>query len=76
MTDPVDLLIKNAWLVATMDDQRRELTGGWVAISDGYVVGIGAGTEVPPAAQSSVDASGCLVFHLLLHPQQDITQNH
>ena len=51
MTDPVDLLIKNAWLVATMDDQRRELTGGWVAISDGYVVGIGAGTEVPPAAQ-------------------------
>ena len=29
-----------------MDDQRRELTGGWVAISDGYVVGIGAGTEV------------------------------
>ena len=27
MTDPVDLLIKNAWLVATMDDQRRELTG-------------------------------------------------
>ena len=37
MSDPVDLLIKNAWVVATMDDQRRELTGGWVAISDGYV---------------------------------------
>ena len=50
MSDPVDLLIKNAWVVATMDDQRRELTGGWVAISGGYVVGVGAGSEPAPAA--------------------------
>ena len=75
MTDPVDLLIKNAWLVATMDDQRRELTGGWVAISDGYVVGIGAGTEVPPAAQSSVDASGCLVTPGLVNTHHHMFQN-
>ena len=61
MSDPVDLLIKNAWVVATMDDQRRELTGGWVAISDGYVVGVGAGTESAPAAHRSIDVSGCLV---------------
>ncbi len=75
MTDPVDLLIKNAWLVATMDDQRRELTGGWVAISDGYVVGIGAGTEMPPAAQSSVDASGCLVTPGLVNTHHHMFQN-
>ena len=75
MTDPVDLLIKNAWLVATMDDQRRELTGGWVAISDGYVVGIGAGAEMPPAAQSSVDASGCLVTPGLVNTHHHMFQN-
>ena len=58
MTDPVDLLIKNAWLVATMDDQRRELTGGWVAISDGYVVGIGAGAEMPPGPKVQLMPQG------------------
>ena len=28
-----DLVISGARLVATMDDDRRELEGGWVAIS-------------------------------------------
>ena len=37
MAEPVDLLIDEAWLVATMDEARRELAGGWVAIDDGYV---------------------------------------
>ena len=30
-----DLLIRNARLVATVDAQRRELAGGWVAITGG-----------------------------------------
>ena len=30
-----DLLIRNAALVATVDSDRRELPGGWVAITDG-----------------------------------------
>jgi hypothetical protein len=29
--DAVDLLVQGAELVATMDDDRRELAGGWVA---------------------------------------------
>ena len=28
-----DLLIRNARMVATVDAQRRELAGGWVAIT-------------------------------------------
>jgi len=75
MTDPVDLLIKNAWLVATMDDQRREIAGGWVAISNGYVEALGADTEVAPTAQRSIDASGCLVTPGLINTHHHLFQN-
>ena len=36
-----DLLIHGAALVATVDDDRRELAGGWVAITDGLISGVG-----------------------------------
>ena len=75
MTDPVDLLIKNAWLVATMDDQRREIAGGWVAISNGYVEALGASTETAPPAQRSIDASGCLVTPGLINTHHHMFQN-
>ncbi len=39
---PVDLLIAGAALVATCDDDRRELAGGWVAVTDGLVSGVGS----------------------------------
>ena len=32
-----DLLIEDALLVATVDNARRELKGGWVAITNGLV---------------------------------------
>ena len=45
----VDLLVSGAELVATVDDERRELSGGWVAIHDGLVHSLGdAGTSQPP----------------------------
>ncbi|MED5361215.1 MAG: 8-oxoguanine deaminase [Actinomycetota bacterium] len=75
MTGPVDLLIKNAWLVATMDDQRREIAGGWVAISNGYVEALGASTETAPPAQRSIDASGCLVTPGLINTHHHMFQN-
>ena len=31
------LLVRDALVVATVDDERRELEGGWVAITDGLV---------------------------------------
>ena len=34
----MSLLIRNARLVATMDDGRRELSGGWVLIDFGEIV--------------------------------------
>ena len=46
---PADLVVAGALLVATVDDERREIAGGWVAITDGFVTGVGEpGTEPRP----------------------------
>ena len=36
-----DLLIANADLVLTMDPDRREIPGGWIAITDGFIADLG-----------------------------------
>ncbi len=75
MAEPVDLLIEDAWLVATMDDQRRELAGGWVAIDDGFVVGVGSTNDPIPVSLQHVNASGCLVTPGLVNTHHHLFQN-
>ena len=75
MAEPVDLLIEDAWLVATMDDQRRELAGGWVAIDDGFVVGVGSTNDPTPVSLQQVNASGCLVTPGLVNTHHHLFQN-
>ena len=75
MAKPVELLIEDAWLVATMDDQRRELAGGWVAIDDGFVVGVGSANDVAPRSVKRVNASGCLVTPGLVNTHHHLFQN-
>ena len=50
-----DLLIRNARLVATVDQGRRELPGGWVAITDGLISGVGGSLDAQPVAATVVD---------------------
>ena len=69
-----DLLIAGAALVATCDDERREIPGGWVAITDGVVVGVGAPGDEPAAART-VRADGCLVTPGLVNTHHHIYQN-
>jgi len=70
-----DLLIRNARLVATVDAQRRELPGGWVAITDNLIEAVGASTDPVPAADRIVDASDCLVTPGLINAHHHIFQN-
>ncbi len=70
-----DLLIRNARLVATMDTARRELPGGWVAITDGFVEAVGASTDAPPAAAQVLDATDCLVTPGLINTHHHLYQN-
>ena len=70
-----DLLIHNARLVATVDNARRELPGGWVAITNGLISGVGSSTDPVPAATERIDASGCLVTPGLINTHHHLYQN-
>jgi cytosine/adenosine deaminase-related metal-dependent hydrolase len=72
---PVDLLVSGAELVATMDDARRELPGGWVALREGFVAAVGAADERPPAARATLRADGCLVTPGLINTHHHLYQN-
>jgi cytosine/adenosine deaminase-related metal-dependent hydrolase len=70
-----DLLIENALVVATVDDARRELKGGWVAITNGLVSGVGASLDPKPSAREKLDATDCLVTPGLVNTHHHIYQN-
>ncbi len=68
-----DLVVVNARCVATVDDARREIGDGWVAVTDGLVSGVGAGS--PPAAVRVVDGTDCLVTPGLVNSHHHLFQN-
>ncbi len=68
-----DLVIANARCVATMDAERRELAGGWVAIRDGLVEAVGTGPA--PPATAVIDATDCLVTPGLVNTHHHLFQN-
>jgi cytosine/adenosine deaminase-related metal-dependent hydrolase len=70
-----DLVVRDALLVATLDEHRRELVGGWVSITAGIIDAVGAADEPPPAANHVVDASGCLVTPGLINTHHHLFQN-
>jgi cytosine/adenosine deaminase-related metal-dependent hydrolase len=74
VSDPIaDLVVANARCVATVDAERRELADGWVAITDGFVSGIGTGPH--PAAATVLDATDCLVTPGLVNAHHHLFQN-
>ena len=63
-----------AELVATVDDERREIAGGWVAVRAGRIVGVG-GPGGAPAARRVLRAEGCLVTPGLVNTHHHLYQN-
>ena len=57
-----------------MDGDRRELAGGWVAITDGLVSAVGDGRRAP-AADATIDATDCLVTPGLVNTHHHLFQN-
>ena len=70
-----DLLIENALVVATVDDARRELKGGWVAITNGLISGVGSSLDAKPSARERLDATDCLVTPGLVNTHHHMYQN-
>ena len=52
------LLLKNATLVATMDDVRREIADGGVFIRGHTIVAVGGDAELPSTADEVIDCRG------------------
>jgi 8-oxoguanine deaminase len=56
------LLVRNAALVATFDEQRREIADAGLFVRDGFIEQVGPSHELPQTADEVLDLSG----HILL----------
>lgn len=52
------LLVRNALLLATFDDQEREIPGGGLFIRDGFIEQVGQSDELPESADEILDLTG------------------
>ncbi|MEO8344570.1 MAG: 8-oxoguanine deaminase [Betaproteobacteria bacterium] len=68
------LLLKNATLVATMDDARREIVDGGVFIRGHTVVAVGPSTELPSTADEIIDCGGKVVLPGLVNTHHHFFQ--
>ncbi len=71
----VDLLIHDARLVATVDPDRREIPGGWVAVTDNLISAVGGPGDPMPAARRRLSAENCLVTPGLINTHHHLFQN-
>lgn len=75
MAQTEDILIQNAGLIATVDDLRREIPGGWIACTDGIISAIGTSLDPQPDALRVIDASDQLVTPGLVNAHHHLFQN-
>ena len=68
------LLIRNALVVATMDDQEREIAHGAVLIRGNRVEAVGPTDALPDSADTIIDASGCVVVPGLINTHHHMYQ--
>lgn len=67
-------LIRNAALVATMDDDRTEIADGAVLIEDQRIVRVGATEDVPERADRVIEATGMVVLPGLVNTHHHFFQ--
>ena len=68
------LLIKNAAVLVTMDDFRREITGGGLFIRDGFIEQVGQSNELPDQADEILNMNGCIVLPGLINTHHHFYQ--
>ncbi|HWW54430.1 MAG TPA: 8-oxoguanine deaminase [Acidimicrobiales bacterium] len=71
----VDLLVVGAELLATVDDEEREISGGWLATTGGLISAIGGPDDSLPSATRTLRADGCLITPGLINTHHHIFQN-
>ncbi len=72
---PRTLLLKNADMVATMDDARREIPGGSVYVVENRIEAVGAASELPTSADEVIDLSGHVLIPGLVNTHHHMFQS-
>ncbi len=68
------LLVRNVTLLVTMDDQRREISGGGLFIRDGFIEGVGSTQDLPASADEVIDLQGHIVLPGLINTHHHFYQ--
>lgn len=68
------LLIRDATLLVTMDDARREIAGGGLFARDGVIEAVGASDALPREADEVIDARGQVVIPGLVNTHHHMYQ--
>jgi 8-oxoguanine deaminase len=68
------LLLKNADLLVTMDDERRRIAGGGLFVRDHVIEQVGPTAELPANADRVVDAAGMVVLPGLVNTHHHLYQ--
>ena len=69
------LLIKNARVLVTMDETRREISNGAVFIRDNVIEQVGATADLPQTADEVIDAAGHVVMPGLVNTHHHMYQS-
>ncbi len=68
------LLVKNAKILVTMDDQRREIADGGLYIENGFIKQVGLTSELPQMADEVLDLTDHLVLPGLINTHHHFYQ--
>ena len=69
------LLLKNATLLATMDDAGTEIAAGGLFARDGWIEQVGASDTLPANADTVIDAKGMVILPGLVNTHHHFTQS-
>lgn len=73
MTDT--LLLKNARVIATMDDEEREIENGYILVRNNRIEAVGTSDECPQDAGRTIDLSGHVVIPGLINTHHHMFQS-
>ncbi len=68
------LLIRNAAILVTMDDHRREIPGGGLFVTDGIIEKVGSSNSLPDVADEILDLTGYIVLPGLINTHHHFYQ--
>jgi 8-oxoguanine deaminase len=68
------LLVRNASVMVTMDEERREIANGGLFARDGWIEQVGPSDQLPGVADVVVDAQGHLVLPGLINTHHHLYQ--